>query len=291
VLLTGASSQIGVFAIPRLLQAGFHIFAVSRKGRPAWCPDHEQVEWVSGEDAERISGRCQYLLSAGPMALAAQLLQTGRQLKSAVVFSSSSVETKQQSGSAEERSQVQAMRALESAIRGEAVTRETKLVILRPTLIYGCGLDSNISRLAIWISRFGFIPVNGMAGGLRQPVHADDLASVAIAAMLSENSLPAVLTLSGGSTLSYKEMVSAIFVALGRPVRMFHLPERVLLGILRMAKIFGAGSGINGEMIKRQRTDLVFNNQQAQELLNYQPRPFAPAEEDFLMPDLDNFKT
>ena len=103
VLLTGASSQIGVFAIPRLLQAGFNIFAVSRKGRPAWCPDHEQLEWLSGEDVEQVSGRCQYLLSAGPMALAAQFLQTGRQFKSAVVFSSSSVETKQQSGSAEER--------------------------------------------------------------------------------------------------------------------------------------------------------------------------------------------
>ena len=47
VLVTGASGQIGVFVIPRLLAAGFTVAAVSRKGKPAGYPAFEQVEWLT----------------------------------------------------------------------------------------------------------------------------------------------------------------------------------------------------------------------------------------------------
>ena len=50
VLLTGASSQIGVFVIPRLVHAGFRVFALSRKGKPAGYPALEQVEWMTDVD-------------------------------------------------------------------------------------------------------------------------------------------------------------------------------------------------------------------------------------------------
>lgn len=285
VLLTGASSQIGVFVIPRLLRAGFRVLAVSRKGRPAWCPVFERVEWLNTAAAVQAAQSCQFLLSAGPMALAEKILETGQQFQSVVVFSSSSVETKQESGNAAERNQIQAMLSLESRIQHRAEIKGVKLAILRPTLIYGCGMDTNISRLASWIRRFGFMPVNGSAGGLRQPVHADDLASVAITAMLSKKPLPPVLILAGGSTLSYAEMVSTIFKALGKPARLIHLPEWFLLGLLQLAKIFGAGGGINSEMVKRQGVDLVFEDLPARELLNYNPRPFTPVVEDFSLPD------
>jgi len=289
VLLTGASSQIGVFAIPRLLQAGFRVVAVSRKGKPDWCPVFDQVEWLDETGAIKASQSCRFLLSAGPMELAEKFLETGQQFQSAVVFSSSSVETKLESDDPIERRHIQTMLALESKLQRGAEIKGIKLLILRPTLIYGCGLDTNISRLANWIRRFGFMPVNGSARGLRQPVHADDLACVAITAMLSNKPLPPLLLLGGGSTLSYAEMICTIFEALGKPVRLIRLPEWFLLGSLHLAKIFGAGDGINNEMIKRQRTDLVFSFRPAQELLDYNPRTFDPAEEDFSLPDLSIF--
>ncbi len=46
VLLTGASSQIGVFLIPRLVHAGFRVLAVSRKGKPDGYPGFDQVAWL-----------------------------------------------------------------------------------------------------------------------------------------------------------------------------------------------------------------------------------------------------
>lgn len=284
VLLTGASSQIGVFAIPRLVQAGFRVLAVTRKRKPAGYPSFSQVKWLNEVEALRVVENCQFLLSAGPMELAAKFLHAQPKFKSAVVFSSSSVESKRESGSTAERDQMQAMLELELRLQRLAQNSNTKLLIFRPTLVYGCGLDTNISRLAAWIRRFGFLPVNGRAKGLRQPVHADDLAAVAISAMRSEQPLPPVLYVPGGETLSYSEMAGRVFAALGKPPRLIRLPESLLMllagftGVLRI-------SDINTEMVKRQNVDLVFDDREARELLGYDPRPFAPAESDFSIPE------
>lgn len=279
VLVTGASSQIGYFALPRLVAAGFRVLALSRKSKPEGYPHLEQVEWQT-----HVEEDCDYLLSAGPMELAQKLLAAGKRYRSAVVFSSSSVISKQESADPTERKQIQNMLGLESEIESMAASRAIKLLILRPTMIYGCGLDTNISRLARWIRRFGVIPVNGKANGLRQPVHADDLASVAVAALLSEQPLPPRLVLAGGSILSYADMVTRIFVALDKPARLLHLPQWQLILLVRFIRVFKPGWGINSEMVRRQGIDLAFDDQQARELLAYNPRPFAPSEKDFTPP-------
>ncbi len=167
VLLTGASNQIGVFVIPRLVHAGFRVFAVSRKGKPDAFPSFDKVEWLNVNEALDVAGSCQYLLSAGPLDLALTFLSSNRQFQKAVVFSSSSVEVKQNSGNRAERTQIQGILAAESELESISKNDSLKLLIFRPTLIYGCGLDTNISRLAAWIKRFGFMPVNGGVAGLR----------------------------------------------------------------------------------------------------------------------------
>jgi nucleoside-diphosphate-sugar epimerase len=286
VLLLGASSQIGVFAIPRLLDAGFQVTAVSRKGRPEEYPVFDRVEWLNEADAMQDSSNCQYVLSTGPMELAQKVLEdSSKQFQTSVIFSSSSVETKQQSENRAERSQIQAMLSLESKLRHTASNKGSKLVILRPTLVYGCGMDTNISRLASLIQRFGFMPVNGKADGLRQPVHADDLAVAAVTAILSDSTLPKTLTLTGGSTLSYADMVSSIFVALGKPVRLVHLPQWLFVLLVRLLGTVKQGLAINSEMVRRQKVDLVFENREAKESLNFKPRAFSPVKEDFELPD------
>jgi nucleoside-diphosphate-sugar epimerase len=284
VLLKGASSQIGLFAIPRLLSAGFHVLAVSRKAKPELYPVFEQVEWLNEADAVQKCSACQYLLSAGPLELAQKFLATGKRFQTAIVFSSSSVTSKQNSGNALERVQMQDMLAREKEIQCAAEHRGLKLVILRPTLIYGCGLDTNISRLASLITRFGFMPVNGKAVGLRQPVHADDLASAAITAMLSTDDLPLILFLAGGDTLSYLDMVCRIFLALGKPVRPVRLPQWLFVLMVNLVNALKSGTGINSEMVRRQNMDLVFDDRQARELLGFEPRSFDPGVEDFSLP-------
>ncbi len=158
-------------------------------------------------------------------------------------------------------------------------------MIFRPTLIYGCGLDTNISRLANWIDRLGFIPINGKAAGLRQPVHAEDLATVALTALHCNDDLPGVLNLTGGSTLSYSDMVEQVFAALGKPARLLRLPQWLFVLLANFVSTFKPAGGINSEMVRRQQLDLVFDDRQARELLNYKPRAFAPVRQDFHLPD------
>jgi uncharacterized protein YbjT (DUF2867 family) len=315
VLLLGASSQIGVFAIPQLVLTGFQVLAVSRKGKPEGYPAFEQVAWLSEAEALGYVNSCDHLLSTGPLELAKTFLTapttpnpepvtptpepvtptpepvtpglTRGPFKSAVIFSSSSVESKHDSNDPNERNQIKNMLDLESELQFLAEESRMKLVIFRPTLIYGCGLDTNISRLAQWVNRFGFIPVNGNANGLRQPVHADDLASAAISALLKTESLPQIMTLAGGETLSYLEMVTRIFTAMKKPPRLMRLPQWIFTLAVKLAGIFGMIKGTNTEMVKRQKVDLTFDNQKARECLNYWPRKFTPGKKDFLLPEFD----
>ncbi len=340
VLLLGASSQIGVFAIPQLILTGFDVIAVSRKGKPEGYPVFAQVKWLSEADALKVAHSCEYLLSTGPLELAKTFIESpdpqinpvtphatpvtpdvapvtpgltrgpfpGHEQQSkmdsgssperqrgpfqtAVIFSSSSVESKRNSNNPNERTQVKDMLGLESELQLLAENSSTNLVIFRPTLIYGCGLDTNISRLAKWIRQYGFMPINGKAAGLRQPVHAQDLASIAINTLLSNKDLADVMFLGGGETLSYSDMVERIFNAMNKPVRMIRLPQWLFMLLVRFANFFKMGQGINGEMVKRQQVDLVFDDQQARELLNYRPRSFSPAAEDFSLPDFENIET
>jgi nucleoside-diphosphate-sugar epimerase len=285
VLLAGASSQIGVFAIPQLLACGFDIIAISRSGKPRGRPDIERVRWLDEVAAIRAADGCEYLLSAGPMDLALRLLQALTKLQKVIAFSSTSVETKAGSENPFENAQVRQLQELESKLQSCARARETELVIFRPTLVYGCGLDANISRLADWIQRFGFMPVNGRAAGLRQPAHADDLATAAARALLSEQELPTVLNVAGGETLSYSEMVSRIFLALGKPVRLLRLPEWLFVLLVKFAGLFRSGRGLKTELVRRQAVDLVFDDNKARDLLDYDPRPFNPTSSDFSLPD------
>ncbi len=282
--MAGASSQIGLFALPRLQAAGFRVTALSRRGRPGGVPAVDGIDWVRPQEAAPAAEPCRHLLSAGPLPLARSLLDDLPELQTAVVFSSSSVCTKQASADAAERLQAGQMLACEAAIRSSAEVRGVKLVIFRPTLVYGCGLDTNITRLANWIGRYGFMPVNGQAQGLRQPVHADDLAAAAVAALTTEAELPRVLPLAGGSTLSYADMVRKIFAALGKQERLLRLPQWLMITMLSLARVTGQAAGTNAEMVRRQRRDLVFDDHEARELLGYQPRAFEPAAADFALP-------
>src|SRR5215475_11899560 len=74
--------------------------------------------------------------------------------------------------------------------------------ILRPTLIYAEGRDTNITPLSRLICRFHFMPLVGGGPGLRQPVHAEDLAIAAISAASSDAAVNKFYSLPGPETVT-----------------------------------------------------------------------------------------
>ena len=293
VLVTGGTGQVGLLALPHLLQGGCRVVAVSRRVPPgpavvqplsagslAWLNPASLDAWLLAQPpaAER------QLLSCGPIALASDLLRRDPAIRRVVCISTSSIYHKADSADTRERAMIRSIIANEQVIREHCLRQAAGLVLLRPTLIYGCGLDENITWLARWIRRWRFVPLAGRASGLRQPLHAGDLAVLAVRALASAADAGLESPVAGGETLSYREMVRRVFTALGQTPRLVTLPPGALQLALGLAGGLGAGSRTSGQFAVRQNTDLVFDDSPVRAQLAFAPRPFHPAAADFCVP-------
>ncbi|OAD19781.1 NAD-dependent epimerase/dehydratase [Candidatus Thiomargarita nelsonii] len=150
--------------------------------------------------------------------------------------------------------------------------------VLRPTLIYGCGIDKNVTFIAQLIRRFGFFPILGRGTGLRQPVHADDLAAACLQACLSPAAVNKAYNLSGGETLTYRDMVEAIFQQLGKKPRIISIPLPVFKILSRIM------TRLPVAMITRMNQDLCFDHTAAYHDFAYSPRTFRDNDMGFERP-------
>jgi len=281
VFVTGASSQLGVFLLPRLLTAGFQVLAFSRKAPLVPARVSECVQWARpGWPA----GPASHLVSCGPIGLALQLVQGNTDLRRVVAFSTTSVLTKAASENRQEKALIAGIRAEEQRLRALCEQQGIALTLIRPTLIYGCGMDRNISLMAKFGRRFRFIRLASNADGLRQPVHADDLAALAVNCLLSETAVRLESAACGGSTLSYREMMEKTAAVCGQGVRTLTLDGRVLAWAVRLAALLPGLGGLNPEMVRRQGRDMVFDDSGFRAAPGYQPRPFDPLPGDFEIP-------
>ena len=293
VCVTGASSQLGIFLLPRLRDAGFRVLALGRRAPQVPLEVAERVTWMRTSllaDGERRDQVMRHplpdqLVSCGPLQLALRLVLRYPGLQRVVAFSSSSVLSKAASRDREERRSMEAMAADEEALIAACADRGLPLLLLRPTLIYGCGRDRNVSLLARLAARLGLIPLAGAASGLRQPVHADDLAALAVSALQASQPLVAQSAACGGNALSYREMAERIAALQSRPVRLLTVPESLMAGLIRAASLLPGWPGVNAEMARRQNQDLVFDDSALRLALDWNPRPFEPCAADFEVPE------
>lgn len=273
ILVTGASGQIGAFVLPFLAARGQQVLALSRHQPPVWAVPLRRTEWKSSIDE---AGPCQALISAGPLALALAAVKSLSSLERVVAFSTASVAFKTDSSDAAERQQMQRITEQERQLAGCCDDRGIPLLLLRPTLVYGCGLDRNISRLAHWIRRWPVIPVVQGGPGLRQPVHAADLAAVAVAAVSGQRPPSGRYFTGGGEPLSYADMLRRIATAVGRRPRLWSLSYVWAARVLSMAHVMGLGKDLKPVMLQRQTRDLTVDNRPAMEALGFRPRSFHP---------------
>jgi nucleoside-diphosphate-sugar epimerase len=137
---------------------------------------------------------------------------------------------------------------------------------LRPTLIYGAGSDKSLTPLARRAMRTRAFP-RPIGGGLRQPVHADDIALATLAAI--DRPADRVLMLGGGERLTAGDM----FARVQRSLPMATLPLPVPTWLLRLVR--HAVPRLRGPLA-RLDADLVADNSELERLLDVHPRPFRP---------------
>lgn len=291
VVVTGATSQLGVFLLPRLRAAGLHVVAVSRNAPRRRADPSAGVEWLhpdvllSSGSQEHLTDSTGHLISCGPLELARNLLRNLPGLQRVIAFSSSSVASKAQSPDRAERRSMAAMAEDERGLVDACAERGLPLLLLRPTLIYGCGLDRNVTLLAGLAQRYGVIPLARAAGGLRQPVHADDLAELAVSALAADEPVALVSEACGGSTLTYREMAERVAAAAPRRVRLIELPVGLFTALVWLVSRLSGWRGLNTEMVRRQSRDLVFDDSRLRRELDWAPRPFEPTAADFETPE------
>jgi nucleoside-diphosphate-sugar epimerase len=223
-LVIGGSGVVGSYIVEHLVRRGERVLAVSRSQR-----ESDGAQWVCADlqqhDTLDFPGFETLYCTADAVLLAAALPRIlNPSIKRVVAFSSTSVLTKHDTEVAEEREMIARLAAAEQTIVAACEQHRVGWTILRPTLIYAEGRDTNITPLSRLIRRFGFMPLVGGAPGLRQPVHAEDLAIGAIAAAMSPAAENHFYALPGAEILSYREMMGRVFDGMRLPRRLVSVP-------------------------------------------------------------------
>ena len=144
----------------------------------------------------------------------------------------------------------------------------------RPTLVYGGGLDRNVSTIASFIRRFGFAPVVDRGRARRRPVHADDLAAASLAVPERAPRASRAYDLSG-RTLSYRDMVRTVSEGLGRRPVLVNVPVTVARVGLPLVRALAGFRHLGTAMVDRTAQDLCFDHTDAARDLGFAPRPFV----------------
>lgn len=277
ILVVGASGAVGRFLLPRLLDAGHEVLAVSRGARPS---TDARLRWEIGnlEAALPLLPPLQAIFSLGPLdAFARWFART--ELAGAprvIALGSMSVETKRASDDATERALAQRLHVAERTLAAAATARGCAWTVLRPTLIYGAGVDRSLTPIAHFARRWHVFPRVRAARGLRQPVHADDLAAACCALLARASTAGRSYALGGGEQLAFGTLLERVRASLATWCVQLPIP-------LGMASAFAGAAAAAGlpapgaAAIKRLTCDLIVDHAAAIADFDWAPRAFHPS--------------
>jgi len=265
-LVFGASGAIGRFLLTRLLTAGERVFAVSRHVQ---ADARDGLRWIEGslENDAALPDAVDAIFSCGPLdAFARWYARTPTGSARVVAIGSMSADSKRDSIDAAERNVASRLAEAEDLVLRVAASRNAAATLLRPTLVYGAGRDRSLASIARFARRWRVFPRIAGASGLRQPVHADDLALACVAVASSPKTAGRHYEVGGGERLTFAAMIERTCRSLD--VHCVALP--VPLFALR------AFAPSRSAAIARLTHDLVADNTDAAHDFDWSPRPFMP---------------
>jgi len=282
IIIVGGNSLITRYLMQRLQNLNLKADIISRHNIPVLDGfnfiqmDLSQVRnWIAPENA--------IVISLLPLWILAQFLPRFIGIKRIIALGSTSRYSKVGSTDTKERSIAAHLELAEDILENWCVRSNVHRILLRSTMIYDGIHDNNIRRMANFIRRFHFIPLAAPANGLRQPIHADDVAKAIVICILNESNDNKSINIVGGETLSYRTMVERVFTGLKLKQRIIMLPT----GWLQSAFLWASKMGFVNEthfgasIFHRMNQDLVFDVKEDLKFLNYEPRKFYPEFPDF----------
>lgn len=278
--LIGTTSLVGKCLISQLINRGARVFAFSR--HPIENIGDAVASRNLSDPSTANTDQLEHWICVAPLWVLPEhfpLLEASG-VRRVVALSSTSRFTKVDSGDAAETAVAARLIEAEDCFVAWAKSRGVDWVILRPTLIYGLGRDKNISEIACFIRRFGFFPVFGRAQGLRQPIHAEDVAVACVSALQAPDALNRCYNISGGETLAYRDMVTRVFAVLGMRPRLLSMPFWTIHLAVSFLRCLPRYRHWSATMAERMNRDLVFDHADATRDLDFKPIGFALKAED-----------
>ena len=273
LLVLGLSGQIGEALDTAALP--FPALALSRQPAP---PPRPGIVWQAGDLAGFHAGPAfEAVLSLGPLDRLAEAMAAGRiRAGHVVAFGSTSRWAKAASPDPAERALAHRLAEAEEALAAAQARTGGGLTVLRPTLVWGVGRDATLSRVAAWARRWPLLPLPLDAPGQREPVHAGDLAALALRVLALGRAAEGGFDVPGGERLPFGTLLRRTVAAATPDCRPLPLPWRWL----------AAGGRAGGwGALARLGEDLVFDAAPARSVLGWAPRGFRPVAADFTRRD------
>jgi nucleoside-diphosphate-sugar epimerase len=273
-LVFGLSGQLGEALRAPLHAAGWTLDAVSREPRP----DVDGVRWHRGglPDAPQVAGPFDAIVSLGPLDVFAEAVaRHGLMAPRIVAIGSTGVHSKAASPDPAERALAARLASAERDLAA-AVAGRAALALLRPTLVYGHGLDRSLTPLVAFARRHGWLVLPRAARGLRQPVHVDDVAAAVLACLEATAPITSSVDVPGGETLPFAAMLARTLARHAPGARLWRVPTWLFrLGLALAGKRVPPAVSATG-FVGRLNRDQVFDAGPAQRLLGRALRPFEP---------------
>ncbi len=277
LVILGGSSLVAFYLMQRLSAEGLSADVISRRKIDVPSPLRflqlnltEARNWVAPEGS--------IVISLVPLWILARTMSRFIGVQSIVALGSTSRFTKANSVDIKDRALAEGLEMAENIVRAYSLKGNIAYSVLRTTMIYDCLRDQNIARIARFIRRFHFFPLAAPGKGLRQPIHADDVAKAIINALGNNHIYDQILNIAGGEVLTYRDMVERIFIALKQKPRFATVPTKILQTGFRWASRFRLiqENAFGHTIFQRMNEDLIFDVSEGLEKLNYQPRKFEP---------------
>ncbi|HWW60988.1 MAG TPA: NAD-dependent epimerase/dehydratase family protein [Thermoanaerobaculia bacterium] len=266
LVLTGVTGFTGSFVLRRLREAGIEPLCLVRK--PVAMP-HVIGDLADPASLDRAFRDADTLINVASLGFghAPALVDAVERspIRRAIFISTTAMFTK--------------LNAKTKAVRVAAEERITSssidYTILRPTMIYGTSRDRNMCRLIRYLHRWPAIPVLGKGDKLQQPVYVDDVAKAVIQSLQAPATIRRAYNISGGTALTFDEVIDTIASLLHRRVRKLHLPAAPAIATLSTFERIGIRFPIKSEQLLRLNEDKAFDHAAATRDFGYAPISFS----------------
>lgn len=116
----------------------------------------------------------------------------------------------------------------EQLLRHIASAAGMEVVIIRPPLVYGPGVNANFESMMRWLARGMPLPLAAVTNNRRSLVSLDNLVDLIVTCLSHTKAANQTFLASDGEDLSTADLLRRMGVALGQPARLINLPEVLL---------------------------------------------------------------